>query len=112
LERQVRVEGEIEKLTAEESDTYYNSRPKGSRLAATLSPQSQVIANRGVLEESLRQLEEQYADEEPPRPDSWGGYRVKPTVIEFWQGGPSRLHDRLRYALQEDGSWEIERLAP
>jgi len=102
----------VEKLTTEESDAYYHSRPRGSRLAATLSPQSQVIENRGVLVERLRELEKRYADQDPPRPVYWGGYRVVPTMIEFWQGGPSRLHDRLRYERQDGGKWNIQRLAP
>lgn len=112
LERQVRIEGQVEPLTEAESDAYYHSRPRGSRLGAWVSPQSQVIANRQVLEEKLAALEAEYAGKEPPRPSFWGGYRVVPTMFEFWQGGPHRLHDRIRYQSQEDGSWRIERLAP
>jgi len=112
LERQVRIEGQVERLSEAESDDYYHSRPLGSRLGAWASPQSQVIANRQFLEEQLAAYENEYADHEPQRPPFWGGYRLVPTAFEFWQGGPSRLHDRLRYQLQDDGSWRIERLAP
>jgi pyridoxamine 5'-phosphate oxidase len=112
LERQVRIEGQVEQLTEAESDAYYRSRPKGSRLGAWVSAQSQVIAGRQVLEEKLAALEAEYADREPERPPFWGGYRVVPTLFEFWQGGPHRLHDRLRYLRQEDGGWRIERLSP
>lgn len=112
LERQVRVEGEVERLTAAESDDYYQSRPKGARLGAWVSAQSQVIPNRQVLETRLAYLEAEYADSDPPRPPYWGGYRVVPTAIEFWQGGTHRLHDRLRYVKTIDGAWRIERLSP
>jgi pyridoxamine 5'-phosphate oxidase len=115
LERQVRIEGQVERLSAAESDAYYHSRPKGSRLGAWVSAQSQVIASRAVLEENLAALEREYADREPERPPFWGGYRLVPTMFEFWQGGPNRLHDRLRYLRQQndgDGDWQIERLAP
>jgi pyridoxamine 5'-phosphate oxidase len=112
LERQVRIEGQVERLTEAESDAYYHSRPKGSRLGAWVSAQSQVIPNRQVLEDQLAALEKEYAEEEPPRPPYWGGYRLVPALFEFWQGGPHRLHDRLRYTRQEDGVWSIERLAP
>jgi len=111
LERQVRIEGRVEKVSDEESDVYFHSRPAGSRLGAWASPQSQVIAGREVLEQRLAALEVQYAEEQPPRPPHWGGYRVVPHLIEFWQGRASRLHDRLRYRLQ-DGHWLRERLAP
>jgi pyridoxamine 5'-phosphate oxidase len=112
LERQVRVEGTVERLPPEESDAYYHSRPLGSRLGAHVSAQSSVIAGRAVLEERLAALEAQYAGQPPPRPDSWGGYLVVPTMIEFWQGGPHRLHDRLRYTRQPGGGWLLERLSP
>lgn len=112
LERQIRIEGEIQKLTPQESDDYFNSRPLGSRFGAMLSPQSQVIPTRAVLEEQLRALEAQYGQTDPPRPPHWGGYRLMPHVIEFWQSGRHRLHDRLRYTQQADGSWVIERLSP
>jgi len=112
LERQVRVEGQVVKLTEAESDEYFNSRPLGSRIGAWASPQSQVIENREVLEERLEELEKRFEKEEVTRPPHWGGYRVMPKMIEFWQGRPSRLHDRMRYILLKDDSWKIERLAP
>ncbi|HEV3117553.1 MAG TPA: pyridoxamine 5'-phosphate oxidase [Gemmataceae bacterium] len=112
LDRQVRIEGKVERVSAEESDAYFGTRPRGSQLGAWASPQSQVIPNRDVLDERLRQLIEQYGDEPIPRPPNWGGFRVVPDAIEFWEGGDNRLHDRLRYLRQEDGSWRIERLAP
>ena len=112
LERQVRVEGTVEKVSSTESDAYFQSRPKASQLGAWASPQSQVIENRDVLEERLAQLEEKYATEKVPRPTHWGGFRVIPTAIEFWQGRPSRLHDRIRYELDEKGDWFYQRLAP
>lgn len=112
LGRQIRIEGQIEKLTEVESDAYYHSRPLGSRLGAWVSPQSQVIPNRDVLESGLQRLEREYADRAPARPPFWGGYRVVPLAIEFWQSGAHRLHDRLRYTKQADSSWLLERLAP
>ncbi len=112
LERQIRIEGQVERVSAEMSDAYFHSRPKGSQLGAIASQQSQVIPGRGVLEERLREREAQYAESEAPRPPHWGGFRVIPDRIEFWQGRPNRLHDRLRYRLQADGSWVIERLSP
>ena len=112
LERQVRVEGRVERVSGAESDTYLHSRPVGSQLGAAASPQSQVIGNRAALEQAYRALEETYAGREVPRPPHWGGFRVIPQVIEFWQGRPSRLHDRLRYTRAPDGDWRIERLAP
>ena len=112
LERQVRVEGTVEKVSSEESDAYFQSRPKASQLGAWASPQSQVIENREVLEKRLAQFEEKYAIEKVPRPPHWGGFRVIPTAIEFWQGRPSRLHDRIRYELDEKGDWFYQRLAP
>ncbi len=111
LERQVRVEGAVAQVTLEESDAYFQSRPASSRLGAWASRQSEVIAGREILEGRVRALELQYADSQIPRPEHWGGYRVVPTVLEFWQGRPSRLHDRLRYTRCE-GGWLIERLAP
>lgn len=111
LERQVRIEGLVEKLPAEESDAYYQSRPLGSRLGAWVSAQSQVIPGRAVLEARLASVQEQYAAGEPPRPPHWGGYLLRPASIEFWQGGPNRLHDRILYTLVE-GSWRVERLSP
>ncbi|CAN5525195.1 pyridoxamine 5'-phosphate oxidase [soil metagenome] len=112
LERQVRIEGHIEKLTPDESDAYFNSRPLGSRFGAIVSAQSQVIASRAILEERLHALEAEYANQPPPRPPFWGGYRVIPTMIEFWKSGQHRLHDRLRYTRQTDDRWIIERLSP
>ncbi len=112
LERQVRIEGHVAPISAPESDAYFRSRPRGSRLGAWTSPQSQVIESREVLERRLQKLTEQYADQEVPRPSHWGGYRVEPLMIEFWQGRPNRLHDRLRYRWLSEGGWQIERLAP
>lgn len=112
LERQVRITGRVEQVSPGESDEYFQSRPRGSQLGAIASPQSQVISSREVLEGRLQELEAQYINQEIPRPSSWGGFRVIPTTIEFWQGRPNRLHDRLLYRLVDDGSWMIERLAP
>jgi pyridoxamine 5'-phosphate oxidase len=112
LGRQIRIEGQVEQLTAAESDAYYQSRARGSQLGAWASAQSQVIPNRTVLEEELERLERLYANQPPPRPPYWGGYRVAPGMIEFWQSGLHRLHDRLRYIRQDDGAWLRERLAP
>ena len=112
LERQVRIEGICEKVSEEDSDNYFHSRPEGSRIGAWVSPQSQVIDGREVLDEKLNAISAQYADGQVPRPPHWGGYVVVPRVIEFWQGRPSRLHDRIRYSLDAGGNWRIERLAP
>jgi pyridoxamine 5'-phosphate oxidase len=112
LERQVRVVGRVEKATDLEADTYFDSRPLGSRLGAWASTQSEVIPSREVLETRMAALEAEYQGREIPRPDHWGGFRVVPTEMEFWQGRPSRLHDRLRYRLQDNGAWVIDRLAP
>jgi pyridoxamine 5'-phosphate oxidase len=112
LERQVRIEGRVEKVSDEESDTYFHSRPLLSQLGAWASHQSQVIDSREVLEQRLEELKVKFENQEIPRPQHWGGYRVIPTGIEFWQGRPSRLHDRLFYQLCDDGSWVIERLSP
>lgn len=112
LQRQVRIEGTVSKTSGEISDEYFHSRPVGSQIGAIASPQSQVIPGRHYLETSVQELEQKYATGGPERPGHWGGYIVKPTLVEFWQGRSSRLHDRLRYVLQEDGSWLIERLAP
>jgi pyridoxamine 5'-phosphate oxidase len=112
LERQVRITGLVMKLNAEESDSYFYSRPIDSQLAAVVSPQSQVIENREWLDEKYNNLEKELKTEDLKRPEHWGGYIVKPVIIEFWQGGPSRLHDRLQYSLQENGKWKMERLAP
>lgn len=112
LTRQVRVEGQVESVSPAESDAYFRMRPFGHRLGALASPQSQVIPDRQFLEERLKQLLDEYGeDDEVPRPPHWGGYRVAPHTIEFWQGRVNRLHDRLRYRRARDG-WIIERLAP
>jgi pyridoxamine 5'-phosphate oxidase len=112
LERQVRVVGLVQKLSPAESDAYFNSRPVGSRIGAWASPQSQVIENRRWLDENYRELTKQFTGKPLTRPLHWGGYRVQPIIVEFWQGRPSRLHDRIQYTLQEDAAWKIERLAP
>ncbi len=112
LERQVRIEGRVEKVSTTESDKYFRSRPVGSQLGAWVSNQSQVIENRQVLERRLEQLKQEYENKEVPRPPHWGGFRVVPEAIEFWQGRPSRLHDRLLYRRGEDGNWTIQRLSP
>ncbi|HEY9882370.1 MAG TPA: pyridoxamine 5'-phosphate oxidase [Thermosynechococcaceae cyanobacterium] len=111
LERQVRIEGQVEKVAAAETDAYFQSRPLASRLGAWASEQSRVIRDREVLEQRFAELKATYADETVPRPPHWGGYRVIPHQIEFWQGRTSRLHDRLRYRLKQ-GNWLLERLAP
>ncbi|WP_113661227.1 pyridoxamine 5'-phosphate oxidase [Pedobacter nanyangensis] len=111
LERQVRIEGRIKKLDKETSEQYFNSRPQGSQIGAIASPQSQVIPNRDVLEQRVEELTQQYEGKTIPKPAHWGGYLVKPTAIEFWQGRSSRLHDRIKYTFS-NGSWKIERLAP
>lgn len=111
LERQVRIEGVIEKVTEEESNDYYHNRPMGSRLGAWASHQSSIIPNREILEQNMQALQEKYKGAEIEKPDFWGGYRVIPTKIEFWQGRPSRLHDRLQYSKIEN-EWKIERLSP
>jgi pyridoxamine 5'-phosphate oxidase len=112
LERQVRIEGKIELVPGYEAEEYYASRPRGSQLGAWASDQSSVIAKREILEDRVLKLEAQYRDKEVPRPPHWNGYRLIPGSIEFWQGRDNRLHDRLRYRLQSDGKWLVERLAP
>jgi pyridoxamine 5'-phosphate oxidase len=114
LERQVRIAGAVERISREESEAYFRSRPLGSRLGATVSPQSRVIPDRGWIEERFAELEARYADPDAvvPLPDFWGGYRVIPARFEFWQGRQNRLHDRLRYTPDGAGGWRIERLAP
>lgn len=111
LERQVRIEGKVKKVVAATSDAYFNSRPKGSRIGAHVSPQSTVIKNRAVLEETAERLQKEFENKEVPRPEHWGGYSVKPFLMEFWQGRASRLHDRILYEFI-DGKWDIKRLAP
>jgi pyridoxamine 5'-phosphate oxidase len=123
LERQIRIEGTVEKVSAEESDRYFNSRPASSRIGAWASPQSAVIENRMVIEQNVERYSSIFANDSIERPDHWGGYIVKPTSIEFWQGRSSRLHDRIKYTLENsaynaatdtrsDATWKIERLAP
>lgn len=111
LERQVRIEGAVERISAAESEAYFNSRPVGSRLGAIASNQSEPIADRDALEKQYQQAQQHYGDQ-PKRPEHWGGYRLIPDNIEFWQGRPSRLHDRIQYLKQADGSWERQRLQP
>jgi pyridoxamine 5'-phosphate oxidase len=111
LERQVKITGIVEKISAAESDEYFFLRPIGSRIGAWASPQSHVIENREWLEKRVEELSKQ-KEEDVKRPPHWGGFRVKPVMIEFWQGRPSRLHDRIQYTLEENGAWKIERLAP
>jgi pyridoxamine 5'-phosphate oxidase len=113
LQRQVRIEGRVEVLPAEASTRYFQSRPKGSQIGAWASPQSTQIESREVLEKKVKQLEEDYRSADAlPKPEHWGGYRVVPNRIEFWQGRSSRLHDRIEYTLSEDGNWSLARLAP
>ena len=113
LERQVRIEGTIEKLSKEESDQYFHSRPRKSQLGAVASPQSQEVASRDILEKKLEQLETEYGDDgEIPKPSYWGGYILKPRLIEFWQGRRSRLHDRILYKKIDNKNWKKVRLAP
>ena len=111
MERSVRIEGVVEKISALDSDAYFHSRPLGSRIGAWASPQSDVVASRAVLDANEAAFKEKFGDN-PPRPPHWGGYRLKPDNYQFWQGRKSRLHDRLRYTLQTDGAWLRERLAP
>lgn len=115
LHRQVRVRGLVERVSSDESDAYFASRPRSSQLGAWASPQSEVIADRADLETRVAAVEEEFGTEEDrpvPRPGFWGGWRLIPAGWEFWQGRPSRLHDRIRYRSDEDGTWQIERLAP
>ena len=114
LERQVRIEGAVSQLSHERSTAYFHSRPRGSQLGAWVSPQSEVITDRAVLEQRQQELAEQYADQPIPRPPHWGGFALRPDRLEFWQGRPSRLHDRLLYrrAAANDTPWTIDRLAP
>lgn len=111
LERQIIIKADLERIAENLSDGYFHSRPKGSQLGAVVSPQSQIIPNREFLEEKLVELEKEYENTEVPRPENWGGYIAKPYEIEFWQGRPNRLHDRIIYSL-EDLDWKISRLAP
>jgi len=113
LERQVRIAGRVEKLTAEESDAYFPSRPSQSRIGAWSSPQSSVIPSREILEQFFDEYQKKYSNETAiPRPEHWGGYRAIPERIEFWQGRPNRLHDRLQFSRMDRGPWTLQRLAP
>ena len=111
-ERQVLIEGAVTKVTREESEAYFHSRPLPSQLGAWASAQSTIVSGRAVMEDSLKALEKKYAGQTVPLPPHWGGYRLNPETVEFWQGRRSRLHDRLRYRREKDGSWTVERLAP
>ncbi|MBC7934792.1 MAG: pyridoxamine 5'-phosphate oxidase [Rhizobacter sp.] len=111
LERQVRIEGTINKVPASESDSYFNSRPVGSRIGAWASPQSKVISSRKIIEEKVKELEKSFENKTINRPEHWGGYTVEPLMVEFWQGRPGRLHDRIQYT-KAGNEWKIERLAP
>ena len=112
LERQVRIEGMVERIPEKESEDYFQSRPAGSRIGAWASPQSTVIDNREVIESNVKELEKKFSDGVIPRPEHWGGYVVKPANIEFWQGRSSRLHDRVKYVHQLGNKWHMIRLAP
>lgn len=112
LERQVIIEGTLAKVTREESAAYFHSRPRASQLGAWVSQQSSIITGRSVLEDAMKALEKKYAGEEIPLPPNWGGWRVNPETVEFWQGRRSRLHDRLRFRRETKGDWIVERLAP
>ena len=112
LERPVRIEGAVEKVSREESDVYFHSRPVGAQIGAWVSHQSAALASREELDARERELHEKFGDGPVPLPDHWGGYRLIPTAVEFWQGRPSRLHDRIEYRRTPSGGWEIRRLAP
>ena len=112
LERQVRLEGQVEKISAVESDAYFESRPRGSQLGAWVSSQSRVIPNRETLEDLNQAVTQRFEEQSVPRPPHWGGFRLSPSRLEFWQGRPSRLHDRILYTREMNGNWVINRLAP
>lgn len=112
LERQVRIEGVVEKVSPAESEAYFRTRPRENRLGALASRQSQVVVSREILDQRFAQVAEQYPDDNIPMPNQWGGYRLKPDLLEFWQGRHGRMHDRLRYRWQKGGGWILERLEP
>jgi pyridoxamine 5'-phosphate oxidase len=112
LDRQIRITGKVEKTSREESQTYFHSRPVGSQLSAWVSRQSEIVDGRRVLDAHMAEMTEHFGDKPVPLPPHWGGYRLKPDKMEFWQGRPNRLHDRFRYTRQADGAWSIDRLAP
>ena len=112
LERQVIIEGAVTKIAREESEAYFHSRPRASQLAAWASAQSSIMSGREALEESMKAMERKYSGAEAPLPPNWGGFRIAPDLVEFWQGRRSRLHDRLRYRREGNGAWVVERLAP
>jgi pyridoxamine 5'-phosphate oxidase len=112
IERQVLIEGTATKVAREESEAYFHSRPRASQLGAWVAQQSAIITGRAVLEDTMKALEKKYAGQEVPLPANWGGWRVAPETVEFWQGRRSRLHDRLRFRREKDGGWSVERLAP
>lgn len=112
LERQLKIEGTIEEISKTESLKYFLSRPRGSQIGAWVSHQSEVVSSRSILEQKFDQIRKKFAKGEIPFPDKWGGYIIKPTLFEFWQGGKDRLHDRFEYSLQDDKSWSINRLEP
>ena len=112
LERQVRLSGSTERVSRAETEAYFTTRPRGSQLAAWASAQSSVIASRAELEARVRESSARFAGQDVPAPPNWGGYRLRPDVVEFWQGRPDRLHDRLRHRRGPDGTWTVERLAP
>jgi pyridoxamine 5'-phosphate oxidase len=112
LERQIRISGKVKRISATESEDYFNSRPLESRIGAIASSQSEVIASREVLEEKFERIKEAFMNREPERPRNWGGFILKPITVEFWQGRPNRLHDRILFSRKKKGSWKIERLAP